>query len=77
MSNTKLHRQCWCGTEAAPILSGSIHTGKCVVHCPACGCRTIVETCESRAWAAWDNYELAADDENYTIYDLMTGNQND
>lgn len=63
-----LRRRCYCGGE--PELIGSMHTGSCYVRCPRCGCRAITCSVPSRAWAAWDNQELTAEN-NKTIWELM------
>lgn len=70
----ELHRPCWCGSVDPPKLIGRPHDPKrrgFYVVCPACGCRSITETAESRAWYAWDYYNLQKDEENLTIYDIM------
>ena len=67
-------RRCWCGSEEPPQLVGSAHDpgqrGFYVI-CPTCGCRTISVGSVSRAWYAWDTYDLQKDEENMTIYDVM------
>ena len=70
--NKQPHRSCWCG--AAPELIGSPHDPKrsgMFVRCPDCGCRSITCSSAGRAWYAWDYYDLAEDEENMTIYDIM------
>lgn len=70
----ELHRRCWCGSEEPPKLIGSPHDPRrrgMFVRCPGCGCRSVTETSISRAWYAWDYYDLQEDEENLTIYDIM------
>ena len=72
------HRRCWCGSDYPPQLIGSPHDPKrrgFFVRCPGCGCRSVQETSASRAWYAWDYYDLLEDDENLTIYDIMKEEQ--
>lgn len=79
MINT-LRRRCWCGSEQPPELIGSMHDPKkhgLYVICPNCGCRSAVATSPSRAWDAWDKMELEKDDENYTIYEMIRGEDSD
>lgn len=68
------HRRCWCGSDNPPQLIGSPHDPKrrgMFVRCPGCGCRSVTEMSISRAWYAWDYYDLQEDEENLTIYDIM------
>lgn len=68
----ELHRVCWCGET--PKLIGSPHYPKrrgMFVRCPGCGCRSATEMSASRAWYAWDYYDLEEDEENLTIYDIL------
>lgn len=68
----ELHRVCWCGET--PELVGSPHDPKrrgMFVRCPGCGCRSITCSSISRAWYAWDYFDLEEDEENLTIYDMM------
>ena len=70
----ELHRVCWCGET--PKLIGSPHDPKrrgMFVRCPGCGCRSITCSSISRAWYAWDYYDLQEDEENLTIYDMIRG----
>lgn len=69
--SNELHRVCFCG--GTPELVGSVHDPKrrgLYVRCPECGCRSVTESSVSRAWYAWDYYDLE-DDENYTIYEML------
>ncbi len=66
------HRVCWCG--GSPELVGSVHDPKrrgLYVRCKNCGCRSVTESSASRAWYAWDYYDIQEVDENLTLYDIM------
>ena len=76
--NNGLHRKCWCGSDQPPKIVGSMHDPKrrgFFVICPNCGCRSITETAASRAWYAWDYYDLQEDEENISLYDIMKADE--